>query len=53
MKAMILNEYGDGAEFKPADLPLPTIKPGHILVRVAATSVNTVDTMIRQLGQPY
>lgn len=51
MKAMILNSYGPDAAFEPADLPTPAIKPGHILVRVAATSVNTVDTMIRQLGQ--
>lgn len=51
MKAMILNSYGPDAAFEAADLPKPNIKPGHILVRVAATSVNTVDTMIRQLGQ--
>jgi len=51
MKAMILNSYGENAEFQSVDLPKPTVKPGHVLVRVAATSVNTVDTMIRQLGQ--
>ena len=51
MHAMILNEYGDNATFEPADLPTPAIEAGHVLVRVAATSVNTVDTMIRQLGQ--
>ncbi len=51
MKAMILNEYGDTAEFKPAELPQPAVKAGHVLVRIAATSVNTVDTMIRQMGQ--
>ena len=50
MKAMILREYGSNAEFQPADLPQPAVKPGHVLVRVAATSVNTVDTMIRQMG---
>ena len=51
MKAMILNEYGSSAEFQPADLPQPSVKAGHVLVRVAATSVNTVDTMIRQMGK--
>lgn len=51
MKAMILNSYGENAEFQSVDLPKPTVKPGHVLVRIAATSVNTVDTMIRQLGQ--
>lgn len=50
MKAMILREYGSNAEFQPADLPQPAVKPGHVLVRVAATSVNTIDTMIRQMG---
>ena len=50
MKAMILREYGSNAEFQAADLPQPAVKPGHVLVRVAATSVNTIDTMIRQMG---
>lgn len=51
MKAMVLNEYGDTAEFQPSDLSKPEVVAGHVLVRVAASSVNTVDTMIRQLGQ--
>ena len=51
MKAMVLNEYGDNAEFQLTELPLPSVKSGHVMVRVAATSVNTVDTMIRQMGK--
>jgi alcohol dehydrogenase len=51
MKAMILSEYGANAAFESAELPEPTVKAGHVLVRVAATSVNTVDTMIRQMGK--
>lgn len=51
MKAMILNEYGDNAEFQLSELEQPTVKDGHVLVRVAASSVNTVDTMIRQMGK--
>lgn len=51
MKAMILNEYGEKAEFQLAELPRPAAKPGHVVVHVAATSVNTVDTMIRQMGK--
>ncbi len=50
MKAMILNEYGDSAQFQSAELAQPEAKAGHVLVRIAATSVNTVDTMIRQMG---
>lgn len=50
MKAMILNEYGDGAAFQSVEMAKPEVKPGHVLLRVAATSVNTVDTMIRAMG---
>jgi len=51
MKAMVLNKYGDNAEFQLTELPQPSVKAGHVIVRVAATSVNTVDTMIRQMGK--
>lgn len=51
MKAMILDKYGPAAEFRLADIPRPEPTTGQVLVRIAATSVNTVDTMIRQLGQ--
>lgn len=51
MKAMILNEYGGNAEFQLGDIPEPVVGVGQVLVRVLASSVNTVDTMIRQLGQ--
>ena len=50
MKAMILNSYGAQAPFELGELPTPTVQPGHVTVRVAATSVNVVDTMIRQMG---
>jgi len=51
MKAMTLDEYGANAVFRMNELPQPSIKPGHVLVRVAACSVNTVDTMIRRMGK--
>lgn len=51
MKAMIVNAYGESDVFEAADIHQPQLKPGHILVKVAATSVNTVDTMIRQMGK--
>lgn len=50
MKAMILNTYGENSVFEAADLPTPTAKAGHVVVKIAATSVNTVDTMIRAMG---
>lgn len=50
MKAMILNEYGPEASFVRADVARPTGKSGHVTVRVKATSVNAIDTMIRDMG---
>lgn len=50
MKAMIINEFGDSSVFESADIAKPEVKPGHVIVRVEASSVNTVDTMIRQMG---
>lgn len=51
MKAMVLNQYGPEAAFEQADMAAPAAKPGQVIVRVAATSINTVDTMIRQMGK--
>ena len=51
MKAMILNSYGEGSVFESGEIAEPTVSPGHVLVRIAASSVNTVDTMIRSMGQ--
>lgn len=51
MKAMTLNEYGDDSVFQAGEIAEPDLKAGHVVVRIAATSVNTIDTMIRQLGQ--
>ncbi|MEW2916072.1 zinc-dependent alcohol dehydrogenase family protein [Ruegeria sp. ANG10] len=50
MKAMVLNTYGPDAQFEPAEMPDPVAAPGHVVVKVAATNVNTVDTMIRSMG---
>lgn len=51
MKAMVLNAYGESAEFQATELPQPSVTAGHIVVKVAASSVNTVDTMIRAMGE--
>jgi NADPH2:quinone reductase len=52
MKAMIIRESGEPTVFQAADLELPKIAPGQVLVRVAATSVNPVDWKIRKLNPP-
>ena len=51
MKAMILNEYGPDAVFQISEMAAPNVESGHVVVRVAASSVNTVDTMIRAMGK--
>ncbi|MEM9080304.1 MAG: zinc-dependent alcohol dehydrogenase family protein [Verrucomicrobiota bacterium] len=50
MKAMLINSYGEDATFETAEMATPEVKPGHLLVKIAASSVNTVDTMIRKMG---
>lgn len=51
MKAMLISAYGDNAVFEAAEVEKPVVKAGHVLVKIAASSVNTVDTMIRTMGK--
>ncbi len=51
MKAMVLNSYGPDSVFEMAEVETPKIKPGHVLVKIAASSVNTADTKIRRGGE--
>lgn len=51
MKAMALKTYGETSKFEAVDIPKPQAMPGHVIVKVAASSVNTVDTMIRNMGE--
>lgn len=48
---MIIKEYGENAVFETTEISKPEVKTGHVLVKIAASSVNTVDTMIRQMGK--
>lgn len=50
MKAAILDSFGQDAPFAIEEAQTPEVRAGHVIVRVAATSVNTVDTMIRSMG---
>lgn len=47
MKAQVITTFGDPSIFKPMILPVPEIKSGHVLIKVAATSVNQIDCKIR------
>ncbi len=51
MRAMRVETYGPDAVFKAAEIGTPEATPGHVRVRIAASSVNTVDTMIRTMGK--
>lgn len=51
MKAMLINSYGENAAFQAVEIEKPEVRPGHVLVKIAASSVNTVDTMIRNMGE--
>ncbi|MEM8971706.1 MAG: zinc-dependent alcohol dehydrogenase family protein [Pseudomonadota bacterium] len=51
MKAMSLNSYGAASVFEVAEIAAPSVMPGHVVVKIAATSVNTIDTMIRNMGE--
>ncbi|MBK1831740.1 zinc-dependent alcohol dehydrogenase family protein [Verrucomicrobiaceae bacterium R5-34] len=51
MKAMLLKSYGEDAKFETSEIEKPQVRAGHLLVKIAATSVNTVDTMIRTMGK--
>lgn len=51
MKAMIITKFGPSDAFEQAELPKPELKAGHVLVKVAASSVNPVDYKIREAGE--
>lgn len=51
MKAMILNTYGEDSVFEKQEVTNPILKTGEVQIKIAASSVNTVDTMIRRMGK--
>ncbi len=48
MLAQVLSGPGGPENFALTSMQLPALQPGHVLVKVAATSVNPVDLKIRQ-----
>ena len=53
MKAIVLNSFGSTDVLDLRDVDQPEPGPGEILVKVHATSVNPVDTKIRERGSAY
>ena len=43
MKAYVIHSFGAPSVFKKVDIPIPEVKPGHLLIKVYATSVNPID----------
>lgn len=52
MKAIAIEQFGNPSVFQEVDLPIPSVAPDNVLIRVAATSVNPVDTKIRKGAVP-
>jgi NADPH2:quinone reductase len=48
MRAMVIREHGGPDVLQSGELPEPTLRDTDVLVRVHATSVNPVDTKVRQ-----
>jgi len=47
----MINEYGENAIFEKVEIEQPKPTAGQLLIKIAASSVNTVDTMIRNMGE--
>jgi len=48
MQAMVIEQFGDPSTFQAMERPKPTIKPGHVLIKTTATSVNPFDCKLRK-----
>lgn len=53
MKAMVAEKQGGPEVFELKEVAKPEIRDGHLLVEVRATSVNPIDTKIRQRELPF
>ncbi|WP_299689799.1 zinc-dependent alcohol dehydrogenase family protein [uncultured Vibrio sp.] len=51
MKATVIRKFGGTEVFESAEIAKPEVKAGHVLVKVAASSINTIDMMIRDMGE--
>ncbi len=50
MQVQAITAFGEPEVWQPLTMPVPAILPGHLLIRVAASSVNPVDCKIRRFG---
>lgn len=47
MRAMTINSFGGPDVFQLSEVPMPTLLPGHVLIKVAASSINPLECKIR------
>ncbi len=47
MKGQVINKCGDPSVFELSEIAKPSLKSGHVLIKVSATSVNQIDCKIR------
>lgn len=47
MKAAVIHQFGDFDVLKYEDVPTPTPRPGHILIKVLAAGINRLDHYLR------
>lgn len=52
MRAQVIHQFGSPDVFEAVEVNRPAVLPGHVLIRVAATSVNPIDTKIRSGAVP-
>lgn len=50
MQAQAIAAFGEPDVFYPLELPTPEVIPGHVVIQVAASSINPVDCKIRHFG---
>jgi NADPH2:quinone reductase len=48
MKAQLLTTFGGTANFRLAEVPKPAVPEGTQVIRLTATSMNTLDIKIRE-----
>ena len=48
MQAIVINEFGGPNVFQAVQMPQPEVRAGHVLIRVAASSVNPHDYNVRK-----
>lgn len=52
MRAYVIKQFGGPEVFEAAEMPMPILKPGHVLIEVVGSSVNQLDIKMRSGAVP-